>query len=105
MVYKRTQIYLDPEEHRRLVLEAAERGISLTEYLRRIVADRVGENAPRYESSAWEGIFNIGNSGGRKDTVENMDEEVAQAIEAEYQRSLNRPISKTEGSSPRQPSE
>jgi len=39
MVKKRTQIYLDPEVHRRLKERAKEEGISLAELIRRIARD------------------------------------------------------------------
>ncbi|MCA1833753.1 MAG: hypothetical protein ABR548_09025 [Actinomycetota bacterium] len=94
MAFKRTQIYLDPEEHRRLLREAAERGLSLTEYLRRVIAQRTAEQRVTYDATAWDGIFNLGNS-GLKDAVEDMDKEVAEAFEAEYKRSLNRPATKS----------
>jgi hypothetical protein len=39
MRYLRTQIYLDPEDHRRLVEEAHERGVSLAALIREIVSE------------------------------------------------------------------
>lgn len=62
---QRTQIYLDPEEHRRLKTEAAERGISLAEYLRQIVAQRAaraGEQAT-YGDSPYEELIGIVHGG------------------------------------------
>lgn len=90
MPYQRTQIYLDPEEHRRLLNEAAERGLSLAEYLRRIIGSRAGEPKPAYAERSFDGIFNLFASDLPLDTVETMDEEVAIAFEEEHVRSLNR---------------
>ena len=89
MVYKRTQIYLDPEEHRRLVREAAERGLSLTEYLRRVIGDRAGEERVSYAARTWDALIGIIDS-GPKDTVDSMDEEVAEAFDQEHRRGRRR---------------
>lgn len=89
MTYKRTQIYLDPEEHRQLVLEAAERGISLAEHLRRIVGARAGEASVAYSARAWDGIVAIADTGS-KDTVEQMDLEVAEALDEQNRRAAGR---------------
>lgn len=89
MTYQRTQIMLDPEEHRRLIAEAAERGISLAEYLRRIIASRTSESAVPYAMRSFEGLFNALDSGA-KDTVEHMDEEAGAAFDEELRRSLTR---------------
>lgn len=58
---QRTQIYLDPEEHRRLKTEAAERGISLAGYLRQIVAQRAARAAQQAANgdSPYEGLIGI----------------------------------------------
>jgi hypothetical protein len=85
MRFQRTQIYLDPEEHRRLLAEAAERGLSLAEHLRRVIGARTGEPAIPYDARSFDGIFDLINS-GHKDTVEHMDEEVGLAFEEEFQR-------------------
>ncbi|MGZ4210447.1 MAG: hypothetical protein ACXVQX_07605 [Actinomycetota bacterium] len=99
MRYQPTQIYLDPEEHRRLVREAAERGISLTEYLRQVIANRAGEQAVPYDERSWDGIIGLFDS-GPKDTVETMDEEVGQAFEEEYLRSMSRPMPSSSNDEP-----
>lgn len=86
MTFRRTQIYLDPEEHRRLVLEAAERGLSLTEYLRRVIGNRAGEQSAAYHTRSWDQLFGLLDS-GKRDSVEAMDEEAAQAFEEQHERS------------------
>ena len=86
MSLRRTQIYLDPEEHRRLVLEAAQRGLSLTEYLRRVIGNRTGEQSITYDTRSWDRLFSLLDSGS-KDSVEAMDEEAAEAFERQHMRS------------------
>ena len=46
MRYTRTQIYLDPDDHRRLVDSARARGISLAELIREIVSRFTREETP-----------------------------------------------------------
>ena len=46
MRYVRTQIYLEPDDHRRLSDEAHARGLSLTALIREIVSGFVRGNAP-----------------------------------------------------------
>ena len=41
MKYKATQIYLEPEQHRSLKDEARNEGVSMAEFLRQTVADRL----------------------------------------------------------------
>jgi RNase adaptor protein for sRNA GlmZ degradation len=74
----RTQIYLPPDEHRRARLRAAEQGISLTEYIRRLVhADLTDEER---DTSSINQIIGIGDSGG-SNVAQHRDEYVAEAIE------------------------
>lgn len=58
---QRTQITLDPSEHRRARRRAAELGISLAEYIRRLVRQDLGEPARHTDASA---LFDLGDSGG-----------------------------------------
>ncbi|MBI4728385.1 MAG: hypothetical protein HY775_02630 [Acidobacteria bacterium] len=85
MKYHRTQILLDPEEHRRLVREAAERGLSFAAYLREIVATRVAEEATPYDARSWDSLFGIISAGA---PGADFDTEVAEAFEAEYRRDV-----------------
>ena len=79
----RTQIALDSEDHRRAKRRAAERNISLAEYLRTLVRrDLGGEERPAADISA---IFGIGNSGG-SDIATHKDRYIGEAVEAEYLR-------------------
>ncbi len=79
----RTQITLDPELHRRARRKAADYGISLAEYVRRLIAGDLGEVSSPADRSV---VFNLGDSGG-SDVARDRDRLVAEAVEAEYDRS------------------
>jgi hypothetical protein len=74
----RTQITLNPGQHRRARTRAAELGISLAEYIRRLVDADLRARPPRPDVSA---VFNLGESGGSDITLE-KDRYVGEAIEA-----------------------
>ena len=76
----RTQISLSAEDHRRAKERAAEAGISLSEYLRRLVARDLGEPRPKADVSR---LFALGES-GLTDVSSNHDAYVAEAIEAHF---------------------
>jgi len=73
---KRTQVYLEPEQHRVLKREAAERGISLAELLRRIVEDHLRKDRSRKDFFK---IVGLGRS-GRSDVAAEHDRYLAEAI-------------------------
>lgn len=75
----RTQITLDPEEHRRARRRASELGISLAEYVRRLVRRDLGE-APRPVGDI-SAIFALGDSGG-SDIATEKNESIGRAVEA-----------------------
>ena len=79
----RTQIALDPEDHRRAKRRAAEMNISLAAYVRDVVRrDLGGEDRPAADVSA---IFSLGSSGGSH-IAEHKHRYIGEAVEAEYQR-------------------
>jgi hypothetical protein len=80
----RTQITLPPEDHRRARARAAELGISLAEYVRRLVARDLERPAQGAHISA---IFDLGDSGG-SDIARFKDEYIGDAVEAEYERDI-----------------
>lgn len=83
----RTQIALDPEDHRRVKRRAAEQGVSLAEYVRRAVRRELGdEQRPATDISV---IFGLGSSGG-SDIAKHKDRYVGEAVEAEYLRKTGR---------------
>lgn len=76
---QRTQITLPTEEHRAARRRAAEQGISLAEYVRRLVHEDLSEGSkPKADMSV---IFGLGDSGG-SDIASHKDEYIAEAIAA-----------------------
>ncbi|MDO8485116.1 MAG: hypothetical protein Q7S35_09245 [Candidatus Limnocylindrales bacterium] len=73
---QRTQITLDPTEHRRARRRAAELGISLAEYVRRLV--RQDLEGPTVHGDPMS-LFALGDSGG-SDVSTAKDAYVAEAI-------------------------
>lgn len=79
----RTQIALDSEQHRRAKRRASELGISLAEYVRRLVDEDLGAVRPTGDIRA---IFDLGDS-GCGDISENVDRYVGEAVDADHRRS------------------
>jgi hypothetical protein len=72
----RTQITFDPAEHRRAKRRAAELGISLAEYVRRLVERDLAGPTPQSDPS---GLFGLGDSGG-SDVAAEKDRYVGEAV-------------------------
>ena len=79
----RTQILLDPEEHRRAKQRAEEAGISLGEYIRRLVRADL-EPQPRADISL---LFDLGDSGG-SDIATSKADYIGDAVEADHEGSV-----------------
>ena len=79
---QRTQITLPPDDHRAARRRAAEQGISLAEYVRRLVHQDLsaGGTKPKADIST---IFGLGNSGG-SNVAKYKDEYLDEAVEADY---------------------
>ncbi|HEY3163774.1 MAG TPA: hypothetical protein VGJ71_05405 [Candidatus Limnocylindrales bacterium] len=79
---QRTQITLPPDEHRAARRRAAEQGISLAEYVRRLVHEdlSLGGSRPKPDISD---IFGLGNSGG-SNVARHKQEYLDEAVEADY---------------------
>ncbi len=73
----RTQIALDAEAHRRAKQRAAELGVSLAEYIRRLVTRDLGERRP---GATPELIFDLGTSGS-SDVARHKDKYLAAAVD------------------------
>jgi hypothetical protein len=74
----RIQIALPPEDQRRARARAAELGISLAEYVRRLVARDLGGPSASADSAA---LFDLGDSGG-SDVAREKDAYIGEAVEA-----------------------
>lgn len=87
MRYTRTQVYLDPQQHRALREEARARGISLAEMVRQIVAQYLQGKAPPAGRGAdvYKKIIGLGSS-GRGDVSERHDAYLAEAFRDDHSR-------------------
>jgi hypothetical protein len=82
---QRTQIYLEPEQHRALIDEATKRGVSLAELMRQVVAAHL-EQIPGARSATpeiYRRIIGLGGS-GKSDVAERHDDYLAEAIDHEH---------------------
>jgi hypothetical protein len=75
----RTQVTLDPAEHRRARRRAADMGISLAAYVRRLVQQDLAGPTVVSDPTA---LFALGDSGG-SDVAVSKDAYVAEAIAAD----------------------
>jgi hypothetical protein len=83
----RTQITIDPELQRRAQTKAAELGISFAEYVRRLLADDLGEPTPKADISL---VFDLGASAEPTDIARDKDELIGEAIWNEHVRKTGR---------------
>lgn len=79
---QRTQVTLDPEQHRRARLRASELGMSLAEYVRGLVRSDLGGHPPPSDVST---ILGLGDSGG-SDVGRHKDEYIGDALDALHPR-------------------
>jgi hypothetical protein len=82
----RTQITLDAQAHRRARQRASDLGVSLAEYVRRLVARDLAGPQPKRDVTS---VFDLGSSGG-SDIARNKDAMIAEAFGASRQRSRRR---------------
>jgi hypothetical protein len=79
----RTQITMDPELQHRAHAKAAELGISFAEYVRRLVANDLGERKRKADISI---LFDLIDEGPATDIARDKDKIVGDAVWAEYLR-------------------
>ena len=72
----RTQITLESQAHRRARQRAAELGVSLAEYVRRLVARDLASPQPTVDVTS---VFDLGSSGG-SDITRNKDSMIAESF-------------------------
>lgn len=75
----RTQLSFEREELRRARDRANQLGISLAEYVRRLVATDLGESSPAASPMA---VFDLGSSSGSSDIAADKDAMIAEAFAA-----------------------
>ena len=83
----RTQITMDPEMQRRAHEKAAELGISFAEYMRRLVANDLGEQKPKADISLF---FDLGSSDEPTNIARDKDKMIGEAVWKEYLRKTGR---------------
>ena len=86
IMMSRTQITLEPEIQRRARQRASDLGVSLAEYVRRLVTRDLGASNPAADVSA---IFDLGDSGG-SNIAKNKDTLIGEAFEAMRKRPRRR---------------
>ena len=90
MKYIRTQIYLDPEEHRRLTAEAKAKGISLAALIREIAAGHTAERSALYDKKGWDSLIGSAGSGEPTDIARFKDQYLAEAMDQLYEKKMGR---------------
>jgi hypothetical protein len=83
----RSQITMDLELQRRAHAKAAELGISFAEYVRRLVAQDLGELKPKADISI---IFDLVDEGPPTDIARDKDKMIGEAVWDEYLRKTGR---------------
>ena len=84
----RTQITLDPEAHKRARKRASDLGVSLAEYLRRLVQKDLGTDQKNKVDVSC--IFDLGRSSKPSDIAKDKDRMIGEAIWADFERSRSR---------------
>ena len=83
----RTQITMDPELQRRAQAKAAELGISFAEYVRRLVANDVGEQKTPVDISI---LFDLVDEGPPTNIARDKDKMIGEAVWHDYLRKTGR---------------
>jgi hypothetical protein len=83
----RTQITLDPELQREARRRASDLGISLAEYIRRLVARDLRKPEHRVDPTA---VFNLGSSAGG-DVARDKDDLIGRAVASKRSRYRSKP--------------
>jgi hypothetical protein len=79
----RTQITIDPEMQRRAHAKAAELGISFAEYIRRLLAQDLGETKRKVDVSV---LFDLVDEGPPTNIARDKDKMVGEAVWEEHRR-------------------
>jgi hypothetical protein len=83
----RTQITIDPEIQKRAQARAAKLGISFAEYVRRLLAQDLGEPAPKAGISV---VFDLVDEGPTTNIARDKDKMIAEAVWQEHLREKGR---------------
>lgn len=80
-MYSRMQITLDAQTQRRARVKAAELGVSFAEYVRKLIAQDLGEAKPKADISV---IFDLVTEGEPTDIARDKDKLIGEAVWQEY---------------------
>ena len=83
----RTQVTLNPEMQRRAQAKAADLGISFAEYVRRLIANDLGEPKRKANISI---VFDLVDEGPVTDIARDKDKMIGEAVWANYLRKTGR---------------
>ena len=83
MRYTRTQVYLDPDQRRRLQDEAHRKGLSMAELLRRIINEHLRSERRPVNREAYLSIVGMGQD-PRPDVSEHHDRYLGEALANEH---------------------
>jgi hypothetical protein len=83
----RTQITIDPEMQRRAQAKAAELGLSFAAYIRRLLAQDLGETKRKADVSV---LFDLVDEGPPTNIARDKDKMVGEAVWEEHQRKTRR---------------
>ena len=83
----RTQVTTDPEMQRQAQAKAAELGISFAEYVRRLVAEDIGESKPKADISI---MFDLIDEGPPTNIARDKDKMIGEAVWQNYLRKTGR---------------
>ena len=79
-----TRFTMDPTMRRRAQEKAAELGISLAEYMRRLVARDLGETQEPHPNADISIVFDLGESDEPTDMARDKDKLIGEAVWEEY---------------------
>ena len=86
MTFQRTQIYLDPEQHRKLIEEASSRGVSLAALLRDLVQTHLESRETPGGEKTFDSITAIVDLDVSTDLVGDWDAAMSQAMKDRYRK-------------------
>jgi hypothetical protein len=87
MKFQRTQIYLDPDDHRRLTDEAHRRGVSLAALLREIIRERLAPRSSR-GPHGWDDLIGIIDWGEPTDIALHEGDYRADTLDARFRKKM-----------------
>jgi anti-sigma factor ChrR (cupin superfamily) len=87
MTFKRTQIYLDPDDHRRLAAEARRRGMSMTALLREIVHRSVAPSSTT-DGDGFEAVIGLIDTEEPTDIAKDAHDYAAAVLNARYDKKM-----------------